>query len=111
MEKENSFHVGDIIWAKIRGYAWWPAKVKFIINQISRIEVVKPETKFSVRFIGDDSHAVLPEQKIKPFLKEFSKLSNTKMKRLQVSIQMAKDMLSKSGKTNSLFKLELKQKK
>lgn len=70
--------------------------IKFI--KIARIEAIKPETKFSVRFIGDDSHAVLPEQKIKPFWKEFGKLSNTKMKRLQVSIQMAKEMMGKPGK-------------
>ena len=24
---ENLFQIGDVVWAKIRGYAWWPAMV------------------------------------------------------------------------------------
>ena len=24
---EGNFKVGDIVWGKVRGYAWWPAEV------------------------------------------------------------------------------------
>jgi hypothetical protein len=29
------FKKGDIVWAKVRGYSWWPAKVR--IRQINHI--------------------------------------------------------------------------
>lgn len=24
------FREGEIVWAKVRGYSWWPAKVSFL---------------------------------------------------------------------------------
>jgi len=33
-EKEpNMFKRNDIVWAKVRGYSWWPAKVSTLIFQ------------------------------------------------------------------------------
>lgn len=29
---ETSFTVGEIVWAKIRGYPWWPAMVSIYNN-------------------------------------------------------------------------------
>ena len=28
------FKKGDIVWAKVRGYSWWPAKVWFIYTRL-----------------------------------------------------------------------------
>jgi hypothetical protein len=28
----ENFIIGEIVWAKIRGYPWWPAVVKIFIN-------------------------------------------------------------------------------
>lgn len=34
----ENFALGEIIWAKIRGYPWWPAKVElFITNKILNV--------------------------------------------------------------------------
>ncbi len=30
------FKKGDIVWAKVRGYSWWPAKVKNLLNYSTR---------------------------------------------------------------------------
>jgi hypothetical protein len=27
MEFESEYHIGDIVWAKIKGYPWWPGIV------------------------------------------------------------------------------------
>jgi hypothetical protein len=29
MEQIYKFKVGDIVWAKVKGWAWWPAKVSY----------------------------------------------------------------------------------
>ena len=29
---EKVFRIGDIIWAKIRGFAWWPAMVDYYFD-------------------------------------------------------------------------------
>lgn len=30
----ESFSVGEIVWAKIRGFPWWPAMVKYYQGKI-----------------------------------------------------------------------------
>ena len=27
MESESEYHIGDIVWVKIKGYPWWPGIV------------------------------------------------------------------------------------
>ena len=35
-EKNNNFFIGEIIFAKIRGFPWWPAKIVNIITEKSK---------------------------------------------------------------------------
>ena len=36
VNKENGkvFKKGDIVWAKVRGYSWWPAKVYLFARKL-----------------------------------------------------------------------------
>lgn len=34
-EEELIFEEDEVIWAKIRGYPWWPAYVSLILRKIS----------------------------------------------------------------------------
>lgn len=30
--QQNVFKIGQIVWAKVRGFAWWPAVVNILIS-------------------------------------------------------------------------------
>jgi len=45
----SNFSKGDIIWAKIKGFPWWPA----IIGKINGGD--KSDKKYKVDFIGENS--------------------------------------------------------
>ena len=49
------FKVGDIVWAKIDGYPWWP----------SYVEKKLPEEKYTVLFLGEKSFQTVKKDKIK----------------------------------------------
>jgi hypothetical protein len=56
------------------------------------------EKKYVVGFIGDNTHATLPKQKLAKFMKEYKNFSKTKKKLLLESIRIAKEMLDSKGK-------------
>jgi hypothetical protein len=78
-----SFNVGELIWAKIRGYPWWPAI-------ITGTEDDNREKKYNVSFIGDKSHSSLAKKCLEKFEKGLKLYSNTKKKNLQDVIEKAK---------------------
>ena len=49
---ESRFELGEIVWAKIHSYPWWPGIV--LINQISSI-TSDEETSYKIEFIGEDT--------------------------------------------------------
>lgn len=102
---DESFKKGEIVWAKVRGYSWWPGIIKKITLKFSKTDnptdslLTKNlgssrEIRVLVKFIGDNSHSVLPIDKIEKFEKKYSQFSKTKQKPLQNSIRLAKKMLS-----------------
>lgn len=46
------FKRGDIVWAKVRGYSWWPAKVGEVLKE----KADRNERKYRVDFLGDNTH-------------------------------------------------------
>lgn len=80
------FFIGEVVWAKIRGYPWWPAIVKKAMAD-------PKENKYMVYFIGDNTHSTLPESKLANFQKNFKDYSKTKKGKLVESIKKAKDMI------------------
>lgn len=89
-QSENRvFSKNDIVWAKVRGYSWWPAK-------IARVQMLNErDRKYSVVFIGDQTTADLPHDKVVDFVEHYAKNSLTKKKDLLESIEMAKKQLRK----------------
>jgi hypothetical protein len=78
-----SFNVGEIIWAKIRGYPWWPAMITGTDDDIR-------EKKYAVSFIGDNTHSSLAKKSLEKFEKGLQLYSNTKKRNLLESIEKAK---------------------
>lgn len=96
---DKSFKKGEVVWAKVRGYSWWPGIVKKISLKISKAEIKKnlgnfKEVRILVKFIGDNSHSVLPLDKIEKFEKKFSEFSKTKKKTLLNSIKLARKFIN-----------------
>lgn len=82
----NDFKKGDVVWAKVRGYSWWPAKIGEAIKDKSD----RGERKYRVDFIGDNTHQTLAHDKIAEFVENYSRLCITKKKDLLDSIEIAK---------------------
>ena len=81
----TSFNVGEVIWAKIRGYPWWPA-------MITGTEDDNREKKYAISFIGDNTHASLAKKCLEKFEKGLKNYSNTKKRNLSESIEKAKEI-------------------
>jgi hypothetical protein len=48
-----NYEKGEVVWAKIKGYPWWPAVVGL------NFEYIKEDTKILVNFIGENSQLIL----------------------------------------------------
>jgi hypothetical protein len=93
---EKKFRKGEIVWAKVRGFPWWPAIVRSLNFSTRREEEGNPEREITavVYFVGDDSHSELPLNKIEKFQQKLEEYSKTKKKTLLTSIHIAKKILS-----------------
>lgn len=81
---------GNIIWAKLRGHPWWPARFTGICHR-------KSESFAKVIFIGDDSHAFIPISRIVPYQDKRREYGRTKRKDLLRSIYFADLMIAKEA--------------
>lgn len=73
--------VGDIVWAKIYGFPWWPARV--IIITVSRKDnglLVRQEARIS--WFGSPTTSFLALSQLSPFLENFQSRFNKKRKGL-----------------------------
>lgn len=84
----NDFKKGDMVWAKVRGYSWWPAK-------IGDIQRGNGEKKYRVDFIGDNTHQTVGQQNIGDFIDNFQRNSSTKKRDLLDAIDIARKQLRK----------------
>lgn len=86
------YEVDEIVWAKIQGYPWWPAI-------IADIETNRFNGKYqaNVNFIGDNSHAFLPYEKIAKFKEKMEVYSRVKNKKLKNSIAAAMNILKRKS--------------
>ncbi|CAD8043458.1 unnamed protein product [Paramecium primaurelia] len=86
-DAEQSFRVNEIIWAKVLGYPWWPAKIASITNVNGKNGQY---CVYRVNFIGDTSHAQLRFDKLKKWNPKPIQLETKKLKE---SIDLANNLI------------------
>ena len=94
---EKKYKKGEVVWAKVRGFPWWPAVVKSVNIKIIKQDDDNKEyrqTIVLVYFVGDNSHSELPINKIEKFASKYEEYSKTKKKCLLNSIKQANKILS-----------------
>ncbi|CAL8362211.1 unnamed protein product [Lota lota] len=64
---ERGVCVGDIVWAKISGFPWWPAQVLALSGGARREE----EEEARVAWFGSPTTSFLPVSQLAPFLESF----------------------------------------
>jgi len=81
---------GEVVWAKIKGFPWWPGVVAKVIEQKDNPDNLQ---EILVNFIGENSHARLPLDKVAKFHQNFSEYSKMKKKKLLESIEIARKII------------------
>jgi hypothetical protein len=91
MERKLLFSKNEVIWAKIRGYAWWPGIVR---NNVYKAKNISEENiKVLVNFLGDNTHAEVPLDKVEKYNDKYKEYSKTKKNSLLKAIAIANNIL------------------
>lgn len=90
---EYSFKKGDVVWAKVKGYPWWPGEIRHITIKQAKTEPKDKQTIYRINFIGDNTHVDVPKAKVENFEDKYAKYSQIKKKKLQTAIDKAKRMI------------------
>ena len=77
----------NLVWGKVTGYPWWPGIC------IGTIETKKGVVLNVVNFVGDKSHARLPDAKMLPYIENRELYSRNAKGRLRSAIQNADELL------------------
>eukprot|EP01017_Pseudomicrothorax_dubius_P038881 TRINITY_DN5894_c0_g1_i1.p1 TRINITY_DN5894_c0_g1~~TRINITY_DN5894_c0_g1_i1.p1 ORF type:complete len:507 (+),score=92.96 TRINITY_DN5894_c0_g1_i1:19-1539(+) len=83
---------GEVVWAKIKGYPWWPAKVSRVVETREKVQRM-----LLVNFVGENTHAKLPLAKIAKFAEKLAEAKQSKNQKLLESIAEAQEMYTKSN--------------
>ena len=89
----------DIVWAKIKGYPWWPSLISQIsYKSITTLGKTTKEKLYTIELIGEKNNIKVSSEKIEPFTKNFDRHTNTKNSSLLKSIEIAKKMYERKTK-------------
>ena len=99
-ESENEdYKEKDIVWAKIKGYQWWPSLISQIsFKQQTTLGKTQKEKIYTIELIGEKTNMKVSSEKIEPFIKNYDKHANTKNSSLLKSIESAKKICDKKNK-------------
>ena len=99
-ESENEdYKEKDIVWAKIKGYLWWPSLISQIsFKQPKTLGKTQKEKIYTIELIGEKTNMKVSSEKIEPFIKNYDKHANTKDSSLLKSIELAKKICDKKNK-------------
>ncbi|CAD8054268.1 unnamed protein product [Paramecium primaurelia] len=101
-EIPESYSKDEIVWAKIRGYPWWPG----IIAEVIKDKQSSEPTKYLVNFIGDNSHSTLPFQSLAKYQEKYEEIvQKIKTKQHKDSVTAADQIL----KGQSTYEIESKK--
>ena len=89
----------DLVWARIKGYPWWPSQISQIsLKPITTLGKNTKEKIFTIEMIGEKNIVKVSSEKIEPFIKNYDKHANTKNTSLLKSIEIAKKIYEKNFK-------------
>lgn len=108
-EDSGNVKKGDIVWAKVKGFPWWPGEVKRVSRGGGDDNNTNHQKMIMVNFIGHKSHIDLPLNKIENFENKFESYSKTRNKTLLKSIEKAKRLSQLKKKSLARSQVENNQ--
>ena len=112
-EDKIDYKEKDIVWAKVKGYPWWPSITNHISyrNIQTNGENIK-EKLYSIEFIGEKNNIIkLTKEKLEPFNKNYEQHINSKNSSLLNNMELAKKIFDKKQNTKMMFLKENTQDK
>ena len=90
----------DIVWAKMKGYPWWPGTIRNILNNSTPInhKAISKKKTYIIDFIGNKSHGEVTKNEIKLFKQNYEEHCKTKNPLLIKSIEMANKLYLEKNK-------------
>ena len=77
--ENEDYKENDIVWAKVKGYPWWPSLISQISYKSSTtLGKTSKEKIYTIELIGEKSDIKVSSEKIEPFTKNYDKHINTK---------------------------------
>ena len=97
----------DIVWAKIKGYPWWPGIIRNISNHLqTNSKGISKRQKYTVDFIGNKSHGEVTKKDIQSFRYYYEEHCKTKNPSLMKSIELAKKLENKIGNNKPIDSID-----
>lgn len=93
---DSLYHIDNVVWAKLRGYPWWPAIVKEASDAPSELvstakQHIKAKSSILVYFFGSHDFSLIPIENIRPFWANVDHFSSKKTgSKVKMAIKEAK---------------------
>ena len=116
IEGENESNIeykeNDIVWAKVKGYPWWPSIIKHIsFRNIQSYEHNIKEKIYTIELIGEKINTKVSKDRIESFKKNYDQHNNTKNISLLKSIETANKIYDKKYNSKIAYLKENAQEK